>query len=53
MEDLMARTIVENLAIGINPLTGEVLNQSDVCSSGGDSNGPGQLYAGVLCNGTP
>ena len=33
MEDLMARTIVENLAIGINPLTGEVLNQSDVCSN--------------------
>ena len=33
MEDLMARTIVENLAIGINPLTGEVLTSKDVCSN--------------------
>ena len=33
MDDLMARTIVENLAIGINPLTGEALPDGDVCNN--------------------
>ena len=33
MDDLMARTMVENLALGINPLTGKVLSKRDVCSN--------------------
>jgi len=33
MDDLMARTMVENLAIGINPITGRVLPKSDACSN--------------------
>lgn len=31
MEDLMARTMVENLSIGINPITGKVLPKQDSC----------------------
>lgn len=33
MDDLMARTIVENLSIGINPLTGRLLSPSDCCTN--------------------
>ena len=33
MDDLMARTMVENLALGINPLTGKVLSKRDICSN--------------------
>ena len=33
MDDLMARTMIENLSIGINPLTGEALPRKDVCSN--------------------
>lgn len=33
MDDLMARTIVENLSLGINPLTGESLGAEDSCSN--------------------
>lgn len=33
MDDLMARTMVENLALGIDPLTGKVLSKRDVCSN--------------------
>lgn len=29
----MARTIVENLSRGINPLTGEMLSEEDACSN--------------------
>lgn len=29
MDDLMARTMVENLSIGINPITGRLLRQDD------------------------
>ena len=32
MDDLMARTMVENLSIGINPITGEALSHWDCCS---------------------
>ena len=32
-DDLMARTMVENLSIGINPLTGRALPPSDCCSN--------------------
>ena len=32
-DDLMARTKVENLSIGINPLTGRVLPPSDCCAN--------------------
>ena len=31
--DLMARTMVENLSIGINPLTGRALSPSDCCAN--------------------
>ena len=33
MDDLMARTMVENLCLGINPLTGRSLSSKDVCSN--------------------
>ena len=33
IDDLMARTMVENLSIGINPLTGRVLESSDCCAN--------------------
>lgn len=33
MDDLMARTMIENLSIGIHPLTGEVLSKNDACSN--------------------
>ena len=33
MDDLMARTMVENLALGLDPLTGKLLNKRDVCSN--------------------
>ena len=33
MDDLMARTMVENLALGINPLTGKLLKKKDICSN--------------------
>lgn len=33
MDDLMARTMVENLTLGINPITGQALSESDSCSS--------------------
>jgi len=32
MDPLLARTMVENLSKGINPLTGQVLSSQDVCS---------------------
>ena len=32
-DDLMARTVVENLSIGINPLTGRALPPSDCCAN--------------------
>lgn len=32
-DDLMARTMVENLSIGINPLTGGALPPSDCCAN--------------------
>ena len=32
-DDLMARTMVENLSIGINPLTGRALPPSDCCAN--------------------
>ena len=32
-DDLMARTMVENLSIGINPLTGRALPPSDCCTN--------------------
>lgn len=32
-DDLMARTMVENLSIGINPLTGKALPPSDCCAN--------------------
>ena len=32
-DDLMARTMVENLSIGINPLTGRALSPSDCCAN--------------------
>lgn len=33
MDDLMARTMVENLALGIDPLTGRALSSKDICSN--------------------
>jgi len=33
MDDLMARTMIENLSIGIHPLTGEVLSKKDACAN--------------------
>lgn len=33
MDDLMARTIVENLILGIDPMTGRALDSSDSCSN--------------------
>ena len=33
IDDLMARTMVENLSIGINPITGEALSSRDCCSN--------------------
>lgn len=32
-DDLMARTMVENLSIGINPITGRALPASDSCAN--------------------
>lgn len=32
-DDLMARTMVENLSVGINPLTGRALPPSDCCAN--------------------
>lgn len=32
-DDLMARTMVENLSIGINPITGRALPDSDSCAN--------------------
>ena len=32
-DDLMARTMVENLSIGINPLTGKALSPTDCCAN--------------------
>ena len=33
MDDLMARTMVENLSLGIHPITGKRLSYSDSCSN--------------------
>lgn len=33
MDDLMARTMVENLSIGIDPLTGRALSPKDCCAN--------------------
>lgn len=33
MDDLMARTMVENLSIGIDPLSGKALPHTDACSN--------------------
>lgn len=33
MDDLMARTMVENLSIGIDPLTGRALSPRDCCAN--------------------
>lgn len=33
MDDLMARTMVENLSIGIDPLTGRALSTRDCCAN--------------------
>ena len=33
MDDLMARTIVENLSLGINPMSGQALDDNDVCAN--------------------
>ncbi|MDO5401704.1 MAG: hypothetical protein Q4F17_12180 [Eubacteriales bacterium] len=33
MDDLMARTMVENLILGINPLTGRALSKGDICNN--------------------
>ena len=33
MEDLMARTIVENLSLGINPMSGQALDDNDICAN--------------------
>lgn len=33
MDDLMARTMVENLCLGIDPLTGKSLHSRDICSN--------------------
>ena len=41
MDDLMARTIVENLSVGIDPLSGKTLGADDCCSN--------QLIQEALC----
>lgn len=41
MDDLMARTIVENLSVGIDPLSGKTLRADDCCSN--------QLIQEALC----
>ena len=33
MDDLMARTIVENISLGINPMSGQALDDNDVCAN--------------------
>lgn len=33
MDDLMARTMVENLSVGIDPTTGTLLSQDDSCAN--------------------
>ena len=33
MDDLMARTIVENLSLGVNPISGQALDDNDVCAN--------------------
>jgi len=33
MDDLMARTMVENLSIGIDPVTGKTLSKNDSCAN--------------------
>ena len=33
MDDLMARTMVENLSVGIDPVTGRVLSAGDSCAN--------------------
>lgn len=33
MDDLMARTMVENLSFGIDPVTGKLLSQDDSCAN--------------------
>lgn len=33
MDDLMARTMVENLSMGIDPITGRALSSKDCCSN--------------------
>lgn len=33
MDDLMARTIVENLILGVDPMTGRALGSEDSCSN--------------------
>lgn len=33
MDDLMARTMVENLSVGIDPITGKLLSQDDSCAN--------------------
>ena len=33
MDDLMARTMVENLSVGIDPITGNHLRQDDSCAN--------------------
>lgn len=33
MDDLMSRTMVENLSNGINPITGKLLPSTDICSN--------------------
>ena len=33
MDDLMARTMVENLSMGIDPITGKLLRQDDSCAN--------------------
>ena len=33
MDDLLARTIVENLSLGINPMSGQALDDNDVCAN--------------------
>ena len=32
MDDMLARTIIETLAKGINPLTGWILSENDSCA---------------------
>ena len=33
MDELMARTLVENLSVGIDPITGKLLSQDDSCAN--------------------